>query len=524
MLCPQGWQGRAQGVYSLVVILTTTCVLLASCFEGNREVDEAEISEFGTYVNALDTSQMRTCLEHILWADSSRWESDKTVKQYYAEHQHDELPTVWSSRMGVSSDADSLLSFLRRELLANGLDPNAFFVTQISDDLAIVRSLAFDSLGVSINELLPRLDYHLSKAFVRYTAGQRYGFIRPARLLNHLDVKVNSGDYARLFDYDIKSPDYQESIKLLTSDDRMQYLLTSKPESHVYRALQNQLVQTKDKDLRRKLTVNMERCRWQISQPGENERMILVNIPAQQLWAVCPDSILNMRICCGATTTKTPLLKSQISYMQVNPDWIIPYNIVKSDVAHHSGDSAYFARNRYYIVDRNSGDTLNPTEVTEGQMLSGSLRIGQRGGAGNSLGRIVFRFPNNFSIYLHDTNNRGAFNRDRRTLSHGCIRVQKPFELACFLLPDADDWTKDKLRLSMDIRPETERGVIWQHEHAEDPRPLRLISYHEVSPRVPVYIVYYTAYPSPETGTVVTWPDIYGYDQVISREMKTFLP
>jgi hypothetical protein len=86
-------------------------VLLASCFEGNREVDEAEISEFGTYVNALDTSQMRTCLEHILWADSSRWESDKTVKQYYAEHQHDELPTVWSSRMGVSSDADSLLSF-----------------------------------------------------------------------------------------------------------------------------------------------------------------------------------------------------------------------------------------------------------------------------------------------------------------------------------------------------------------------------------------------------------------------------
>lgn len=523
MLCTQGWQGRAQGIHSLVVLLTSACVLLASCIEGNRGVSEAELSEFGTYVNALDTSQMRECLEHILYADSSKWESDKTVKEYYANRRHDEIPAVWYSRMGVSSDADSLLSFLSRELQRNGLSDKAFYTHEIAEDLNIVRGLAFDSIGVSINEVLPRLDYHLSKAFVRYTTGQRHGFIRPGKILNRTDMKANSEGYARLFDYDIKAPDYQEAVKLMNTDDRMQYLLTSKPDSHVYLVLQNQLEKTADKDARHKLAVNMERCRWQIRQPGENERMILVNIPAQQLWAVCPDSVLNMRICCGATTTKTPLLNSYISYMQVNPEWIIPHNIVKTDVAHHGGDSAYFARHRYYIVDRNSGDTLNPVEVTSDQMLSGSVRVGQRGGAGNSLGRIVFRFPNNFSVYLHDTNNRGAFARERRTLSHGCVRVEKPFELACFLLPDADDWTKDKLRLSMDIRPETERGIIYKEEHAEDPRPLRLISYHDVSPRVPVYIIYYTAYPSPETGTVLTWPDLYGYDQIVSREMSPFL-
>lgn len=498
-------------------------MLLASCIEGNRGLSEAERSEFGAYVDALDTAQMRQCLAHILYADTSKWESDRTVKQYYADRQHDEFPAVWYSRLGVSSDADSLLSFLSRELKRNGLEDKAFFTQEIADDLDIVHSLAFDSLGVSINEVLPRLDYNLSKAFVRYTVGQRYGFIRPGKLLNRMDIKVNSEEYARLFDHDIKAPNYQEAVKLLPTDDRMQYLLTSKPESHVYRVLQNQLLQTKDKETRRKLAINMERCRWQIPQPGENEKMVLVNIPAQQLWAVCPDSVLNMRVCCGATTTKTPLLKSQISYMQVNPDWIIPHNIVKTDVARHGGDSAYFARHRYYIVDRSTGDTLDPAGVTADQMLSGTLRVGQKGGAGNSLGRIVFRFPNNFSVYLHDTNNRGAFNRERRTLSHGCVRVEKPFELACFLLPDADEWTKDKLRLSMDIPPETERGIIYQEEHVEDPRPLRLISYHDVSPRVPVYIIYYTAYPSPETGTVLTWPDLYGYDQMVSREMKPFL-
>jgi ABC-type oligopeptide transport system ATPase subunit len=168
-------------------------------------------------------------------------------------------------------------------------------------------------------------------------------------------------------------------------------------------------------------------------------------------------------------------------------------------------------------------NALNPAEVTSGEMLSGRLRVGQKGGAGNSLGRIVFRFPNNFSVYLHDTNNRGAFNRDRRTLSHGCIRVQKPFDLACFLLPDADEWTKDRLRISMDIQPETTQGQIYVHEHAGDPKPFRLMSYQDVNPKVPLYIIYYTAYPNPKTGEVELWPDLYGYDQAISREMGSIL-
>ena len=102
-------------------------MLLASCIEGNREVSEAECSEFGTYVNALDTAQMRACLAHLLYADSSKWESDKAVRQYYTARQHDDFPAVWVSRLGVSSDADSLLAYLSREVQRNGLDVKAFF-------------------------------------------------------------------------------------------------------------------------------------------------------------------------------------------------------------------------------------------------------------------------------------------------------------------------------------------------------------------------------------------------------------
>jgi murein L,D-transpeptidase YcbB/YkuD len=227
-----------------------------------------------------------------------------------------------------------------------------------------------------------------------------------------------------------------------------------------------------------------------------------------------------MKICCGAVPTKTPLLNSKISYMQVNPEWIIPYNIVKTDVLKHAGDSAYFARNRYSIIDKSSGEKLNVADVGSDALLSGNIRISQKGGVGNSLGRIVFRFPNNFSIYLHDTNNRGAFQRDRRTLSHGCVRVQKPFELAKYLLPGVDEWTLECIRISMDEPPVTERGREWVRKHSGAERPFRLISYHDVTPHVPLYILYYTAFPNPKTGAVDFWPDLYGFDKVISKELK----
>ena len=482
MLHCEGWQGRTQGIRSLTWLLAIACMLLVSCVEGKRELTEAERSAFGTYVESMDSS----------------------------------LTGKWFDRMGVSSDADSLLAYLRRELPANGLDSTTFFIPQIAEDLQIVHLLAFDSVGVSINDLLPRLDSLLSKAYVRFTTGQRYGFIQPGQLMK---AKSDSSGCAILFGEEVKMPDTKEAERKLISSDRMDYLLASYPQGHVYQALKAQLAKTADNEERRKIAINMERCRWQMKHPGENERMVLVNIPSQQLWAVSSDSVLDMRICCGAVATKSPLLHSQIHLMEVNPEWVIPQSIIKKDIARHGGDSSYFARRRYYIVDRRTGKKVNPAAVSSGQMLAGGVRIAQTGGVGNSLGRIVFRFPNDYAVYLHDTSNRGAFNQERRTLSHGCIRVQKPFELACFMMPEADEWEKDRLRISMDIRPVTERGLTYLREHGGT----RLISNRAVNPKVPVYIVYYTAYPNPKTGLVELWPDLYGYDKIISRELSSIL-
>ena len=513
---------RSLDMKGWILVVVTTLVL--ACTSGPQEIPEDQRSAFGTYVYELDTLQMERQMQQLLTADSSRLEASSAVRDRYAAIGDYRDAPLWFTREGVSPEADSLLAFLRREVPAAGLDSVCFLLPQIAADLYVVHRLAFDSVGVSINELLPRLDYRLSCAYVSYATGQRYGFIRPDELFNHLQKKADADVFARLFDYDVKSPDYAEALRQLSSGSRMGYLYDSQPSDPVYKVLQRRLLAGGcSQDERSRLRASMERCRWQILRPTVGERHVFVNIPAQQLWACAPDSALNMKICCGANATRTPLLASSISYMQVNPEWVIPPSIVRGEVARHGGDSAYFARNRYFIVERTSGDTLSPASVTPARLSSGQLRVAQKGGAGNSLGRIVFRFPNDFAVYLHDTNNHGAFQRERRTLSHGCVRVEKPFELACFLLPDADEWLLDRICISMDRKPMTARGLDYLAEHADDPRPLRLIDYQKVSPSVPVYIAYYTAYPNPSTGIVEFHPDVYGYDQVILSALSVGL-
>lgn len=484
---------------------------------------EADLSAFGEYVYRIDSVQLRDQYAQVLSADTGQDEVLTVIRQCYADVKENDRLTLWIDRMGVADDADALLAWLQREVPAAGLDPTPFRLDEIAQDLNVVHLLAFDSLDIDINTLLPRLDYNLTHAYLRYAVGQRYGFVNPDRLLNQLDHKSEGKGYFRLFDYEVKAPDYTEVIRHLLSDDRMEYLRESTPNDPVYTALQQRLATTTNATERHTLAVNMERCRWQLKKPSASERYLLVNLPAQQLWGICPDSVINMRICFGKVRTKTPLLQSDITRVEVNPDWIITPNIIKNEVSGHAGDSAYFARNRYYIVDMSTGDTLNPARVSVSQLKSCRLRVGQRVGAGNSLGRIVFRFPNNFSVYLHDTSNRGAFDLAQRTLSHGCIRLQKPFDLAVFAMPDMDEWETDQLRLSMDIKPKTERGEKYLEEHRDDRRPLRLIRNRSVKPNLPLYIVYFTAYPNPESGTVEFWSDPYGYDSVITSSARRWL-
>ena len=160
-----------------MVIFLSVLTFFMGCINNGQSLAEGALSAFGQYEEAIDTTQCAANLQQELSSDTSKWLADITVKDYYRQHHE----PIWYTNMGVSSDADSLLSYLRHELPLNGLDTTAFYIPQIAANLDVVHQLAFDSIGRDINEVLPQLDYLLSKVFVRFSTGQRYGFTRPAR-------------------------------------------------------------------------------------------------------------------------------------------------------------------------------------------------------------------------------------------------------------------------------------------------------------------------------------------------------
>ena len=310
---------------------------------------------------------------------------------------------------------------------------------------------------------------------------------------------------------------------VLANDSLAAYLSEIQPKDAFYQKLKSMLPQASSSEQRQRILVNMERSRWRRHQPLDIDgKHIVVNIPAYHLYAYSPEETLDMRVVCGNVKTKTPQLSSNIEWMEANPQWVIPTSIIENEVSHRAGDSAYFARNRYNIVDKSTNQTMDSRQVSRQMLLSGKYRVAQQGGAGNSLGRIIFRFKNSFSVFLHDTSTPSVFQRDTRALSHGCVRVSKPFELARFVLDSPDDWLLDRIRIAMGLDPETEQGIEWVGTHPEQEDRNKIIGYIPVKPRVPIYIIYYTLWPD-EAGVLQTWPDVYGYDKVMWNQLKPFV-
>lgn len=474
----------------------------------------------------FDMKQMRQQIDNMVKSDKDATEADRQTKAYYgAEGRR----PVWVDNYGVNERADSLLAWLHL-LNEIGMSEQAFGVQAIEQDLQRMRGLDFDEDRNQVNKVAARLEYRLTKACLRYCYGQRFGFINPHRAFNHMDVEKGDSvrviKYRGLFDVDMDLPTalYADTVlNKIKNDSIAAYLREIQPQGEFYAQLKKMLSTSTTEEQRKRVLVNMERCRWRFHQPiAERGKRIIVNIPAFHLYAYGADGVLDMRVVCGNVNTKTPQLTSNIEYMEVNPQWVIPMSIIRNEVAHRSGDSSYFARNRYNIYDRETGKQIPVGSVSRQMMLSGKYRVAQTGGAGNSLGRIVFRFKNNFSVFLHDTSNPSAFQRDSRAMSHGCVRVSKPFDLARFVLDNPDEWLLERIRIAMGLSPETERGMEYVRLHPGKEERNKLVGYVPVKPRVPLYIIYYTLWPDAD-GILQTWPDVYGYDAVMWRLLKPYM-
>ena len=490
-------------------------LLLQSC--GRQEANSGcsfsldYYKTLGTASYRVDSRVVRESIRRIIKSDADSMVADKQAKSYYLKGNS----FVWIDRLGVDSRADTLLAYLRT-VEADGLSANRFCVGLIEADLNRMRTLDFDSCGNDINHVAGRLEYRLTKAFLRFAMGNRYGFVNPFDVFNRLDPKDDDSvyvSYHQLFDIRMQLPKKgfcKSLLRLPSADSLGTFLASLKPQNPLYYTLCERLALPSLTRLQReKILVNMERCRWREKDPMQNHsKYVVVNIPSMHLMAIDHHDTLSMRIGFGSLKTKTPLLTSRIKYMEVNPQWVIPRSIIDKDVAHHAGDWHYFHSRNYYVVDRKTGKPVDFSQVSFSMLRNHNYSVVQRGGKGNSLGRLIFRFDNNFSVFLHDTSSKGVFSREDRSVSHGCVRVEKPYELGVFLMHEKNRQLMDKLKYSMTADSLANRRMI-----------VRNI---KVDPQVPLYITYLTLYPM-AGGRMAEYADIYGFDKVIYSALQPYL-
>jgi len=249
------------------------------------------------------------------------------------------------------------------------------------------------------------------------------------------------------------------------------------------------------------LELTMERLRWLPHEFGRPP--VVVNIPEFRLRATDEQFhwVLSMGVVVGkAYGHQTPVFSSEIRSVIFRPYWNVPYSITRAELLPHvKKDAQYLADNDYQIVTA-TGDLVSDGPVNpeiEKQLRSGTLQIRQKPGAKDSLGKIKFDIPSSYDVYLHDTPARTLFSKSRRDFSHGCIRVEKPLELAEWVLRDMPEWTEERIEDSMN------------GDKTFDVRLKRPI---------PVLILYATAVVM-EDGEVHFLPDIYKQDAGLERAL-----
>ena len=499
---------------------------LSACKQDRpQSPDAVSLSSFQDLVTPAYIVNPDSIREHIrtrVLAFKDRTAQDSVITAHYWE----KGPFFWLGEE-LSLRADSLLYWLDNASL-HGLEPETFGSSALRDNLHRLHSLQLKP-GESINRLLADLEYQLTVSYLAYVSGLSYGFLSPAEILNNLEeddsrtiAKITAASDEKkkmkeLYAIRLKRCDKRVALNMLVALQQNPFaaLRQAQPTSAYYLKLQEELHRlhtlgdtdsiTVDKD---RVRVNLERARWQYAQ-DKGEKYVFVNVASFMLRAVNEetDSILEMRICCGSTKHKTPLLSSRIYYMELNPFWNVPQNIIlKEVIPAYRRDTTYFTKNRMKVYDR-EGNQLNPHSIKWSKYTTGvPFMVKQDNKEGNSLGRIIFRFPNTFDVYLHDTPSRWAFTKANRAVSHGCVRLEKALDFAFFLLPEPDELLEDRIRIAMDIAPQSEAGKKMRRSEA-----YRELKHYSLKSYIPVYLDYQTIYLNTD-GTLGICDDVYHYD------------
>lgn len=283
-------------------------------------------------------------------------------------------------------------------------------------------------------------------------------------------------------------------------------VLDVQPKSKMYQELQEYLRLVKGQYVGdcyempegdvRLAAINMERLRWA---EIDSTPYLQVNIPTYTLHLYEADSVYAFKVIVGKPARPTPALKSAIGHFTTAPDWKVPQKIfVRKLLPMALQRTSYFEENNYTVYD-NMGTLVNVNSLRLKEIAKNpsNYSLRQSSGRDGAQGEVVFRFPNSFDIYLHDSPDQRLFKREVRSLSHGSIRVQKAAELAALML---------RYDGSLDEIPFMQKNVTKY-----------LQSTFVLKNPLPIKITYITC--QAKDGQLLRYKDVYHLDKVLENKL-----
>ena len=459
-----------------VTAVAVVCLapIVAGC--GGRVDNEVHVAAIRSLTNQTPAWVNRSQLGRRLW---------KVEQAFYQSRNH--VP-AWVDGVETTPQWKDLIQQLKYSS-AHGLDPARYSVAEFEQ----LRGQSQTSLrGTQFPvERVPELDLKMTYSYLLYAADLLGWTHSPREVHENWLSDPRTEDLAARLTRAISERQVRPSLEELA------------PTHPQYKGLQAALAQEAQQPTGHtgQIRMNMERWRWAPRDLGE--RYILVNVPAYVLQVMELDRpVLSMRVIVGDPEHQTPLFSDEMTYIVFSPYWNIPPNILREETLPRVARDLDFLRRNNIEVVGTSGedDEIDPKSIDwSDESVTGSLRFRQRPGDDNALGLVKFVFPNHFSVYLHDTPNDRLFFKEKRCLSHGCIRIEDPIAMAKYVTRDQPEWTEPRIRDAMSARRE-------QTVRLKTP--------------IPVHIGYWTAWVEPDGKTVTYTDDPYRIDPAHAKLMN----
>ncbi len=322
----------------------------------------------------------------------------------------------WTKDFILLPVANSLLSVIDSASMY-GLLPDDYGIRELKQKINLINDTVKKKINIT---RICELNILLTDAFFRISTDLNKGRLNPDSLTR--EWKGDSSDTAIV----------SILIQALTTNRIRETINFFEPAAEQYQLLKNHLSDTLDSGQFEKIIVNLERWRWE--KKYNEDYYVNINIPSYSLKYFSCDSLsVHSRIIVGKPTTQTPnRLDSKISYFYVYPYWQVPLSISTKEILPTlKKDTSYFTKHNMDLLDA-YGNQIEPAGINWNKYSEKYFPfiLRQRDGDENTLGVLKFIFSNPYDIYLHDTNARNLFNKEKRSLSHGCIRVKEANKLA----------------------------------------------------------------------------------------------